>query len=245
MLWNKKRLSFGIYPFHWRAFSSNDLSNSWHFGECTFLFQVLSKPNWLKCDFWDLLWILICCYNWNISFKLEYFCWVRKLCGMFSFISSVSILVTSDNQFCGRQKKIPYFPASIAFQTLQTCLWSYIQTWKRLLGNTQERFYKVLLGGVFGNEEKSTKTLLFMYSLYVEMNMRMFDKFTRSRNRNNFNVSSERILALRGSERRWLNQCDIHTYKTYDTYYILLVILTYWWHGISKLLWISSFWVSL
>ena len=159
-LWNKNRISFGIYPFPWRAFSSNDLSNSWHFGECTFLFQVLSKPNWLKCDFCDLLWILICCYNWNISFKLEYFCWVRKLCGMFSFISSVSILVTSDNQFCGRQKKIPYFPASIAFQTLQTCLWSYIQTWKRLLGNTQERFYKVLLEGVFGSEEKSTKNIV-------------------------------------------------------------------------------------
>ena len=47
---------------------------------------------------------------------------------------------------------------------------------KASLGNTQERFYKVLLGSVFGNEEKSNKTLLFMYSLYMEINMRMFDK---------------------------------------------------------------------
>ena len=54
--------------------------------------------------------------------------------GIFSFVSSSSILVTTDNQFWVRQKQNPisYFPAPIAFQTLQTCLWSYIQTWKRL-----------------------------------------------------------------------------------------------------------------
>ena len=170
------------------SFSLTSIFQQWFVQQLAFWWMYFSFSSSFKTQLVEFFVILFefwfFCYNWNISFKLEYFCWVRKLCGMFSFISSVSILVTSDNQFCGRQKKIPYFPASIAFQTLQTCLWSYIQTWKRLLGNTQERFYKVLLGGVFGNEEKSTKTLLFMYSLYVEMNMCMFDKFTRSGNRN-------------------------------------------------------------
>ena len=43
--------------------------------------------------------------------------------------------VSPDNQFWKirlKQNPISYFSPSIALQTLQTCLWPYIQTWKRL-----------------------------------------------------------------------------------------------------------------
>ena len=49
--------------------------------------------------------------------------------------ASILVTVSPDNQFWKfrlKQNPISYFSPSIALQTLQTCLWPYIQTWKRL-----------------------------------------------------------------------------------------------------------------
>ena len=99
----------------------------------TFMFTVFINFHVTLADFYPS-------YNPNIENIIhvtEFFCWVMggsQWWRIFSFVSSSSILVTTDNQFWVRQKQNPisYFPAPIAFQTLQTCLWSYIQTWKRL-----------------------------------------------------------------------------------------------------------------
>ena len=76
-----------------------------------------------------------CTSSANLS-KLGYiqatdiFCWVNKPTGDVFFHFEQLHIGADDNQFWVFQEQNPisYFPAPIAFQTLQTCLWSYIQT---------------------------------------------------------------------------------------------------------------------
>ena len=74
-------------------------------------------------------------YRFRYLQDTDIFCWINKPTGDVFFHFEQLHIGADDNQFWVRQQQNPisYFPAPIAFQTLQTCLWSYIQTWKRLL----------------------------------------------------------------------------------------------------------------
>ena len=89
------------------SFSLTSIFQQWFVQQLAFWWMYFSFSSSFKTQLVEMRFVWFFCYNWNMSFKLEYFCWVRKLCGMFSFISSVSILVTSDNQFWGKSRIFP------------------------------------------------------------------------------------------------------------------------------------------